>query len=348
MASATGLVILAAACSGDGAGPMAASSPADSTSLPATIPPDSAVPADTTAPIANPTDSTAPPVDSTGSDSVGVAALDPLSSQAGIVFGSFNMGNSDLNSVHTGWMNGGPLDPSNIISWLDGARAKGARVVIKLSKGKDHYVQNGDRTFSLTKWKALVSRYRNVNLGPYIADGTIIGHYLIDEPQRAERWGGKVISQATLEEMAQYSKEVWPQMTTLVRVVPSWLASAAVSYRYLDAGWLQYASGKGDAGSVVRAEASAARRKGLGLVVGMNVMDGGNGSSKIRGVTGGRWAMSASEIRSYGAALVGESYACGFFNWTHNASYYGRSDIKSAMADISAEARNHEKTSCRQ
>ena len=58
--------------------------------------------------------------------------------------------------------------------------------------------------------------------------------------------------------------------------------------------------------------------------------------------------MSASELRSYGAAMLGQSLACGYFNWTHNVSYYGRSDIKSAMADLSAKARSHARTSCRQ
>jgi hypothetical protein len=283
-----------------------------------------------------------------GSDTVTTGVLDAQANQAGIVFGTFNMPNSYLDNVHTGWMNGGPLDPSNILSNLSGARAKGARVVIKLCKGKDSFVKNGDGTFSLTKWKALVSQYRSVDLGPYISDGTIIGHYLIDEPQRASRWGGQVISQATLEDMAQYSKELWPQMATLVRVVPSWLASASVSYKYLDAGWTQYTAGKGDPGKWAASEASAARRKGLGMVVGINVIDGGNGSSRIRGVTGGKWSMSASEIRSYGNALLSESYACAFFNWQHNTSYYGRSDIKSAMADVSAKARSHPKTSCKQ
>ena len=70
-------------------------------------------------------------------------------------------------------------------------------------------------------------------------DGTIIGHYLIDEPSRSSRWGGKPISQRTLEEMAGYSKQLWPGMSTLVRVVPSWLTSASVTYRHLDAGWAQ-------------------------------------------------------------------------------------------------------------
>ena len=265
-------------------------------------------------------------------------ALDNRSDRPGIVFGVFNMRNEYLNSVHTGWLNGGPLEPSNILSWLSGARQKGGRVVIKLCKGHDSYVKNADGTFSLSKWKSLVSRYRNVNLDPYINDGTIIGHYLIDEPHRTERWGGRPISQRTLEEMAQYSKQLWPGMTTLVRVVPSWLGQASITYRYLDAGWAQYTTGKGDAAKWVAAEAAAARRKGLGLVVGLNVINGADGNR----------SMSPSQIRQYGYAMVSEGLACGFFSWQHDTNYFGRSDIRSAMSDVSARARNHAKTSCRQ
>jgi hypothetical protein len=264
------------------------------------------------------------------------------------VFGTFNMRNEYLSSVHTGWMNGGPLEPSNILTWLSGARAKGGRVVIKLCKGKDSYVKNSDGTFSLSKWKSLVSRYRTINLAPYIKDGTIVGHYLIDEPHRASRWGGKVISQKTLEEMAAYSKQLWPEMTTLVRVAPSWLKSASLSYRHLDAGWAQYTAGKGDAAKWVAAEAAAARNKNLGLVVGLNVINGGNGSSGVRGDRSGEWSMSASEIKDYGYAMLGEGHACAFFNWQHDTDYYGVSSIKSAMADVSSRARQHTKTSCRQ
>ena len=313
--SLAALAILCGACADDSTGP---SSPADATLAPA----ESIDPA--------------------------AAVLDTRSSRPGIVFASFSMSNAYLDNVHTGWMSGGALDPSNILSNLSGARAKGGRVVVKLSKGRDRYVKNADGTFSLAKWKALVGRYKNVNLRPYITDGTIIGHYLIDEPHRAVRWGGKVISQKTLEEMARFSKQIWPEMTTIVRVAPSWLASTSLTYKYVDAGWTQYTAKKGDAAKWVASETAAAKRKGLGLVVGLNVLDGGNGSSKIAGFTKGKWAMSASEIRTYGSAMLGQSHACAFFNWTHNTTYYGRSDIRSAMADVSAKARSHAKTSCRQ
>jgi hypothetical protein len=271
-AGAAGLLLaLAAGCNGDGIGPTAATTPAaDSTAAAAadtsTVAPDSILAApDTAAPLT---------VDAG-------FVLDTRSSLPGLVFGSFNMPNSLFTSVHTGAVRGGGLDASNILSLLAGAKAKGARVVLKLCNGADSFVKNADGTFSLTKWKVLVNRFAAVNLSTYISDGTIIGHYLIDEPQRASRWGGKVISQATLEAMAQYSKARWPGMTTFVRVVPSWLASSPVSYQYLDAGWAQYESGKGDPASWLAAEVAAAKGRGLGLAVGLNVLDGGNGSSGI-------------------------------------------------------------------
>jgi hypothetical protein len=346
---ALGLILaFGAACTEDGVAPSeTAALPLDSTTT--------AEPGDTVAPTplddgaapspgdsapSSPDSAPPPPSDSGEYGGVGASGLDTRSGAPGIVFGTFSMDSRYLDNVHNGSLLGGPIEPSTVISKLTAFRAKGARMVVKLSKGKDSYVQNGDGTFSLTKWKALVDRYRSVNLAPFIADGTIVGHYLIDEPHNTARWGGKVISQATLEEMARHSKRIWPDMTTFVRVVPSWLASAPITYVHLDAGWTQYVAGKGDPAKWVAAEAAAARRKGLGLAVGLNVLKGGKGA--------GRPPMTASEIRSYGTAMLNESLACAFYMWTHDTDYYGRSDIRSAMADLSVKARAHVKTSCRQ
>lgn len=351
------LLILAIGCGGEGTAPTPQAAPSDTT---ATAPTDTTVtPSDTTAapPVdtsaTGPSDSTADttaaePGDSTGSTGAGNPTQEAGSLLPGIAFGSFNMENQYLNSVHNGTVRGGGLSPTNILSLLSDARAKGARVVIKLCMGRDSYVKNSDGTFSLTKWKGLVDRYRSVNLAPYIADGTIVGHFLIDEPGRASKWGGKIIPQSTVEAMAKYSKQIWPGMATMVRVVPSWLKSAPITYSSLDAAWAQYAASKGAIGPWIAAEVAAAKSLGLGLAVGLNVLDGGNGSSKIPGWTAGKYAMSASELRTYGSTLLNQSYSCGFFMWMHDATYYGRSDIKSAMADLSATARSHAKTSCRQ
>jgi hypothetical protein len=95
-------------------------------------------------------------------------------------------------------------------------------------------------------------------------------------------------------------------------------------------------------------QVTLAKRKGLGLFSGLNLIDDGNGSSGVRATVPRGWNMSASELRSYGSAILSQSYVCGFSMWRHYATYYDRPDIKTAMAELSTKARNHAKTSCRQ
>ncbi len=352
LASLLMLVVIGAACAGEGVGPSTeaalpadstATAPTDTTAIPTSPDTIATPPSDT---VTTPDSTSPPPVDSTDSGETIEPAIEG-SSLPGITFGTYNMRDAYLNSVHNGTMLGGPLSPTNIVSVLTAVRNKGGRIVIKLCKGDEKYIKDAAGNFSLTKWKDLVGQYRNVNLGPFIADGTIIGHFLIDEPHRPQRWG-KVIPQATVEAMAAYSKSIWPAMPALVRVVPSWLALAPVTYTHLDAGWFQYTANKGNVTQLVTAEVAAAKRLRLGLLVGMNVMNGGNGSSGIPGVSRDDYAMSATELRTYGTALLNQTYACAFYNWQHNLDYYGRTDIKAAMAELSAKARIHVKTSCRQ
>jgi hypothetical protein len=137
-------------------------------------------------------------------------------------------------------------------------------------------------------------------------------------------------------------------MVTLARVVPSWLASAPITYTYLDAAWAQYRSSKGDVARFAASEIAAAKTKGLGVMVGLNILNGGNGSSGIRGTKSGEYSMSATELKTYGTAMLSNPYVCGFMMWEYNLTYYGRSDIKSAMAELSPKASSHPQTSCRQ
>lgn len=267
----------------------------------------------------------------------------------GIVFAVMGMRSQYISVPYNGSKEG--VDPSYTLRELDGARAKGARVILELASGPDWKIQNDDGTFSFTKWKALVDRFKTINFSSYLTDGTLMGHFLIDEPHNASKWGGKVIPQTTVEAMAKYSKQLWPGLTTFAREAPSWLAKASISYTYLDASWAQYAAYQGDATKWIAAEVTAAKGKGLGLAVGLNMLNGGNGSSGIPGTRKGKYSMSASELKNYGTALLNQTLACGFFSWSYletGATYLARSDIKSAMTDLSYKAKNHTRTSCRQ
>jgi hypothetical protein len=261
----------------------------------------------------------------------------------GVVFLSFDLDNALLGSVHTGTTRS--PSPSNILSQLSQAKTKGARAIVRLSGSKSGFT-NADATLNVTKWKSMIARFKTVNLAPYIQDGTLMGHYLIDEPDLPSQWGGAPVSQATVESLAKYSKSIWPALPTLVMARARWLASSSITYTYLDAAWGQYSAQKGSLSTYISREVSSAKTKHLGLMFGLNILDGGDGSSGIAGYRSGHWAMSANELKTYGGALLGSTYACGFGMWKYSSSYYARADIKSAMSSLSTKAKAHAKTPC--
>ena len=349
MAPLLGMLLLGGCGGSDAVSPSvdapAASAPPDSV---APVPTDSTIVVpDTTLP---PDTTTAPTADSTAIDST---TMEPIiistGGPRGIAFGAFNMRSAQLTPLLHSTMQG--VWPDFLLGDLVAAKAKGGRMILKTHGGPDDLVQNADGTFNLEKWKALAYRYKKYNFNSYITDGTLMGHFLIDEPENTAKWGGKTIPYATIEAMAKYSKELWPTLPTFARVRPSWLAKATFTWVHLDAGWLQYTSRLGDPATVVAAEIAAAKSRGLGLMSGMNILDGGNGSSGTPGYMRGKWAMSDAEIRNYGTALLNQSYICGFVNWTYlymGANYFARPAINAALTDLKNKAQGHIKTSCRQ
>jgi hypothetical protein len=273
------------------------------------------------------------------------AAFVSAAQSRGITFGHFGMKNTMLSSTYTAAFRlPGPRD---LLYTLASARARGGRVIVQLSV--DHSVKNKNGTFNLNKWKAQVSRFKRININSYIKDGTLMAHFLTDEPEDPSNWGRKTIPPKTVEEMAQFSKKLWPGLTTVIRGKPTYLASGGMKYKYLDAGWAMYQSWQGNPTTWIRAQNAAAKRAGLKLVVGLNLLNGGTKASRIRGTKGKFYAMSASQVRSWGSIMLSESKstACSFFNWRYDTKYHGRSDIKKAISYLSSKTKAQPKVSCR-
>jgi hypothetical protein len=227
--------------------------------------------------------------------------------------------------------------PGSLTSSLSSIRSRGGKVVLMFA-GSEQYYKDASGHFSMSKWKARVDRFRKVNFSSYVNDGTIIAHYLIDEPHDPYNWSGQPISPSTLEEMAKYSKSIWPNMPTVVREQPSYLTKWSGSYRYLDAAWAQYLSRMGNPSDYIRHNVAEAQKKGLALIVGLNFMRGGNPN----GTT-----MNASEVENFGSALLSSSYPCAFLSYQYNSNYLSNSGIKSAMDMLRRKAENRSTRSCR-
>jgi hypothetical protein len=262
-------------------------------------------------------------------------AVNPaLSAASGIPFGAFHQPVSLYGPIYSGGLLN-PLAPESLLSRLSEIRAASGRVVLVLPGGPAKYV-NADGTFNFELWKSRVARYSVVDFDSYINDGTVLGNFLIDQPDCSSCWGGQVIAQDMIEAMAQYSKSLWPGMTTMVRSDPTYLDDFAGSYVDLDAGWAQYVVRKGDINTYLAANVAAAQSKGLRLVVGLNLLNGGLN----------RASLTASQIKSFGSTLLGSAYACAFISWQYDATYFSRTDIKSALELLSKKAKRHAATTC--
>jgi len=264
----------------------------------------------------------------------GLAAGRVSTGSPGIPFGLFALPMSLYGPTYTGGhLN--PVRPESLLTRLAAIKAAKGRVVLSLPGGPSAYT-NADGTFNFQLWKSRVSRYTVVDFSSYIRDSTIIGNYVIDEPNCSSCWGGQSIPQGTVEAMAQYSKSLWPTMKTIARADPTWLAAFSGQYVYLDAGWAQYVMRKGDVNTFLSQNVAAAQSKGLGLVVGLNLL--GGGLDKV--------SLTSTQIKDFGSVLLGSSKACAFISWQYNAAYLAPSDIQSAMALLSKKAARHVQTPC--
>lgn len=248
--------------------------------------------------------------------------------------------------------------PARAVRRLNQARRAGMQVIVKLPGSQEHY-RRRDGSFSLRKWKARVDEYRNAGLEEFIDDGTIVAHQLVSEAKADDQWGGTVIPNDVLDQMAGYSQTIWPGMPTLVRADAVDLEEDAAgpgepwpggwTWKHLDAASSRYSARKGRPAGFARTEQDAADRQGLALAIGMNVLSGGDGSSGIRSPEkDDAWAMSPRELRTYASELLEHSEACAFEIWKYlpRANYFDKRRVVRAMKHVAAVAAAYPTYTC--
>jgi hypothetical protein len=307
---------------------------------------------DRTSPSPPSTPATTPASTSESDSSTGL----PISAASvrGIPFGEFHLPSQRYTTPYTGALRA--LWPSGLIPELNAARAARFRIVLSLAGDRRGYT-NRNGTFNMALWRQKINAYRRYNLQPYIADGTVIGLYLVDEPFCASCWGGRAIPSSQVEEMASYSKSIWPKLPTIVRSPPSLLAQQ--NYRYLDVAWAQWEgplhlpSYKMTPEQFRDRETAAAKARGLGLIFGMNYLDAGDGSSRIGGTYRNatssrvnRWQMSSTEVKRVGSVFAAAAYGCALLSWKHNTAFLSRPGMSSAIKQVAQLAANRQASSC--
>ncbi len=171
-----------------------------------------------------------------------------------------------------------------------------------------------------------------------------MGHFIMDEPSDPSNWNGHQVSLADIDEMARYSKEIWPELPAIIRGWPAYLKG--YQYKYLDAAWAQYHVRFGSIDDFIANNVRDAKATRLALVLGLNTVAGG-GPGGIPGYHNDKFAMTNAQVRSWGNALLAEPYVCAFFMFRWNQDYFGRPDIEEAMGELRKKAESLPNRACR-
>ncbi|MBA3678534.1 MAG: PKD domain-containing protein [Sphingosinicella sp.] len=274
-------------------------------------------------------------------------------SQGGITFVVRGAGSpSDISSFP--WWNGaqiGGLTPNNCVSTINAFKAAGLKAAVRLYSTAA-CLNAG--VFDINLWKASVDRfYTDVTLRDFINGEALAKNIpyfdIIDDIQSGNRWG-RLITKAEVEEMAAHSRSRWPDLPAWARARFTQLSG--YSYTMLQGCTSIYLFGRGGvsqggmtaqqwriADCQAYTDAEQAARASINIPLnsayGLNIIDGGDGSSGIAGGIVGKFKMGAQELKDYGAILVPASTG-NFQMWEWDADgsanpYLLRDDITSSM-----------------
>lgn len=226
--------------------------------------------------------------------------------------------------------------------FLPMVRAAGMKVTLRLTDDHDAYTTAGN--FDLAKWKAQVALWEDSGVQEFIDDGTLFGHMLLDDIQN---FSGLDPTAAELDEMARYSHEILPNLMAFVRCQASKMpVPASGHYDHVDAIVNQYKANEGPVNTYVTTEVQKAADLGVAVINGMNICDGGDGSSGQPGWRSGKFAMTAEEITTYGTALLDVPNLVMFLMWEYDgeeqwsdasigSDYFDQSELQSALKGLS-------------
>lgn len=221
-------------------------------------------------------------------------------------------------------------------------QAAGMTVTLRMTGGPGYYTDSRGN-FDLAQWKEALAAWEDSGVQEFIDDGTLVGHMLLDD---IHNFSGSDPTGDELDEMARYSKELLPGLMTYVRCQASTMPPpSAGRYVHLDASVNQYQAVDGAIDDYYAEELAAAEALDLGIINGLNIADGGDGSSRQPGWRSGRWAMSADEIVEYGRILADMPGLGMFLNWEYDgveawsdgtigADYFDQPEVQAALVEL--------------
>ena len=238
---------------------------------------------------------------------------------------------------------------STLIGRIREARAAKAKLLLNMTGGAhENYLTNG--VFDRTKWEARMSAFNTAELrqavAEAVADGTIVGNSVMDEPHVSGQGDGNTwgppgtMTKARVDSLCRYVKDIFPTLPTGVAHRHD-IFEPTKSYRSCDFIISQYSSRLGSVTTFRDEGIALARRDGHAIMFAINILNGGtqdkDGTWDCVG-TGGKGTfspncrMTPAQVRDYGS-LLGPA-GCGLVMWRFDSIFMANPDNQRAFRDV--------------
>jgi hypothetical protein len=254
------------------------------------------------------------------------------------------------------------VTPASVVATLREARSAGTRLILNMTGGR-HEKYMTDGAFDYSKWVAAMDGYKSDAIrdavAQAVADGTIVGNSVMDEPHVSgggdgNTWGPEgTMTKARVDQMCAYVKGIFPTLPTGVAHRHD-VFEPTKSYRVCDFIISQYSSRLGSVTQFRDAGLALARRDGHAIVFGMNILNGGtqdkDGVYDCDG-TGGMGTyepncrMTPTQIREIGLTLG--PAGCALTMWRYDETFIQKTENQRAFGDIGARLSSLAGKACR-
>jgi hypothetical protein len=198
-----------------------------------------------------------------------------------------------------------------------------------------------------------------------VKDGTILGFHVGDDVT-AKEWGPDPlpVRLARWDSIAGLVRAECPEAPVVIRALPTQL-EALPNWQWLTTGWAQYPGPRPRWGAPEKfygSQVASAKKQKLGLVAGINLINGGCGPAErglcLPGVpgttlTGSRsdlFQVSAEEMIYYKTVAMSDPYVCASIDWgwgpVFRSDVHSRPEIWNAAKALSIIARQRPRGSC--
>jgi len=303
-------------------------------------------------------------------DTSAITVTQPLGSGPaglGIPFGPYNAWDGTTLKSNTGEFTAaiGAVTSSNIQAQITEARSKHKRLILAMTGGgHQNYLTDG--VFDYSKWKARMDSFNTPEIrdavAKAVADGTIVGNNVMDEPNVSglgdgNTWGpAGTMTKARVDGLCGYVKGIFP--TLPVGVAHNHDAfEPTKSYQTCEFLLSQYSTRKGEITAWRDAGVAIAKRDGIAIAFSLNTLNGGIQAARDGNwycsplTTGGRGTydpncrLTPQQIRDYARVLA--PYGCALMMWRYDSGMMADPAYQQAFKDVATWVASLPAKSCR-